>query len=187
MSEENETTDNVLQMVLNPNKTLAKWFVSIGFLGLFLAILNLTGNIHPNYRVSWGGVFTLEAFNMAFGSVDDAPTFVISDAIFIIFCGALTFLGIRTINEQEGGVSEWFKSLFVNETWPALADPYHGGWSRLSGAWCLLLGVINYLYFGLKSTGWIDPGVYSVTIGLLAFGFALNNLSFAPEGDDNLD
>ena len=53
----------------------------------------------------------------------------------------------------------WFKSIIVNETWPALADPSVGGWSRLFGAWCLLLGIVNYLYFGLNSTGWIDPSL----------------------------
>ena len=55
----------------------------------------------------------------------------------------------------------------------ALADPDRGGWSKTLGAWCIILGVTNYLYFGLIATGWIDPGVYSVTIGLLAFGLAL--------------
>jgi hypothetical protein len=187
MSEENDTDDSVLQMVLNPNNTLARYFVSVGLLGLFLAVLNITGCIHPNSRVSWGGVFTLEATNQAFGSLDDAPAFVVSDAIFMIFCGALTFLGFRTINNQEGGVAGWFKSIFVNETWPSLADPSYGGWSRLAGAWCLLLGILNYLYFGINSIGWIDPGVYSVSIALLGFGFALNYLSFAPEGEENLD
>ena len=54
------------------------------------------------------------------------------------------------------------------------------------GAWCLLLGVINYLYFGLCATGWIDPGVYSVTIGLLmAFGFGLVYAANSPELEEN--
>ena len=52
------------------------------------------------------------------------------------------------------------------------------------GAWCLLLGVINYLYFGLTATGWIDPGVYSVTIGLLSFGFALVYAANSPDSDE---
>tara|TARA_B100000214_G_C23941294_1_gene615841 strand:+ start:62 stop:643 length:582 start_codon:yes stop_codon:yes gene_type:complete len=187
MSEQNDETSSVLNMVLNPSKSLANWFVAIGFLGLFLAILNIAGCIHPNFRVSWGGVFTLEMTNKAFGSLEDAPTFVPSDAIFIALCAGLIFLGIRTISQGEGGLVNWFKSIFVNETWPALADPSVGGWSRLFGAWCLLLGIVNYLYFGLNSIGWIDPGVYSLSIGLLAFGFALNNLSFAPEGEENRD
>ena len=187
MSEENDETTSVLNMVLNPSKTLANWFVAVGLLGLFLAVLNLAGCIHPKYRVSWGGVFTLEMTNKAFGYLDDAPAFVASDAIFMALCAGMVFLGIKTINQQEGGLVNWFKSIFINETWPALADPSVGGWSRLLGAWCLLLGVVNYIYFGLNATGWIDPGVYSLTIGLLAFGFALNYLSFAPEGEENLD
>ncbi len=187
MSEQNDETTSVLNMVLNPSKTLANWFVAVGLLGLFLAILNLAGCIHPKYRVSWGGVFTLEMTNKAFGYLDDAPAFVASDAIFMALCAGMAFLGIKAINQQEGGLVNWFKSIFINETWPALADPSVGGWSRLFGAWCLLLGVVNYIYFGLNSTGWIDPGVYSLTIGLLAFGFALNYLSFAPEGEENLD
>ena len=187
MSEQNDETSSVLNMILNPSRSLANWFVAIGFLGLFLAILNIVGCIHPTYRVSWGGVFTLEMTNKAFGTLDDAPAFVASDAIFIALCAGLVFLGVKTINQQEGGLVSWFKSIFVNETWPALADPSVGGWPRLFGAWCLLLGIVCYLYFGLNSTGWIDPGVYSLTIGLLAFGFALNNLSFAPEGEENLD
>ena len=187
MSEHNDDSTSILEMLMNPNKALANWFVSIGLLGLFLAVLNLAGCIHPNYRVSWGGVFTLEATNSAFGTLEDASAFVASDAIFMALCAGLVFLGFRTLNQQDDGVAGWFKSIFVNETWPALADPTVGGWSRLAGAWCLLLGVVNYLYFGLNSTGWIDPGVYSVTIALLGFGLALNYFSFAPEGDENLD
>ena len=187
MSEDNGDSTTILEMMMNPNKTLANWFVSFGLLGLFLAVLNLVGCIHPSYRVSWGGVFTLEATNKAFGSLDDAAAFVPSDAVFMAICAGLVFLGFKTINQQDGGVVAWFKSIFVNETWPALADPSVGGWSRLAGAWCLLLGVVNYLYFGLNSIGWIDPGVYSVTIALLSFGLALNYFSFAPEGDENLD
>ena len=187
MSEHNDDSTSILEMIMNPNKTLANWFVSVGLLGLFLAVLNLVGCIHPNYRVSWGGVFTMEATNSAFGTLEDASAFVASDAIFMALCAGLVFLGFRTINQQDDGVAGWFKSIFVNETWPALADPTVGGWSRLAGAWCLLLGVVNYLYFGLNSTGWIDPGVYSVTIALLGFGLALNYFSFAPEGDENLD
>lgn len=187
MSEHNDDSTSILEMIMNPNKTLANWFVSVGLLGLFLAVLNLAGYIHPNYRVSWGGVFTMEATNSAFGTLEDASAFVASDAIFMALCAGLVFLGFRTINQHDDGVAGWFKSIFVNETWPALADPTVGGWSRLAGAWCLLLGVVNYLYFGLNSTGWIDPGVYSVTIALLGFGLALNYFSFAPEGDENLD
>ena len=50
MSEDNDDSTTVLEMIMNPNKTLANWFVSLGLLGLFLAVLNIIGCIHPNYR-----------------------------------------------------------------------------------------------------------------------------------------
>ena len=174
MSEVNETEQGFVQMILNPSKTMSNWFVGIGLLGLFLAVLNLMGEVHPNYRVSWAGVFTFEATNKAFEDLTTAPSFVISDVVFMALCGGLTAVGLRTINSQDGGIQTWLKSIFVNDIWMALADPDLGGWFKTLGAWCLLLGVVNYLYFGICATGWIDPGVYSVTIGLMAFGFALN-------------
>ena len=82
--------------------------------------------------------------------------------------GYLLILGLKTINTQDGGIGAWAKSIFVNQTWMSLANPDLGGWYKTMGAWCLLLGVVNYLYFGICATGWIDPGVYSVTIGFMA-------------------
>ncbi len=184
MSEMDETETGFVQMILNPSKTMSNWFVGLGLLGLFLAALNLMGEIHPNYRVSWAGVLTFETTNKAFDDIDTAPAFVISDAIFIAVCGAFAILGMKSINNQEGGIQTWFKSIFVNDTWMALADPDVGGWNKTLGGWCIILGIINYLYFGFVATGWIDPGVYSVTIGLLAFGFALLYSANSPEPEE---
>ena len=184
MSEVNETEQGFVQMILNPSKTMSNWFVGIGLLGLFLAVLNLMGEVHPNYRVSRAGGFTFEATNKAFEDLTTAPSFVISDVVFMALCGGLTAVGLRTINSQDGGIQTWLKSIFVNDIWMALADPDLGGWFKTLGAWCLLLGVVNYLYFGICATGWIDPGVYSVTIGLMAFGFALNYSANSPEAEE---
>ena len=49
------------------------------------------------------------------------------------------------------------------------------------------LGLAFYLYFGIAHRGWIDVGVYSVTIALMAAGFALNHASRVPPGDENID
>jgi len=185
MSETDNTGDGFFQMIVNPSRTLSNWFIGLGSLGIFLAILNLLGEIHPNYRVSWAGVLTFELTNNAFEDMSTAPSFVVSDIVFIAVCGLFAGLGLKTISDQEGGLGAWFKSIFVNQTWMSLADPDLGGWYKTAGAWCLLLGVINYLYFGICATGWIDPGVYSVTIGLMAFGFALIYAANAPEPEDN--
>jgi len=184
MSEENETNNGFVQMILNPSNVMSNWFVGIGLLGLFLAILNLGGEIHPNYRVSWSGVLTFELTNKAFEDMSTAPSFVISDAIFIAICGLFTAIGLKSINERDGGIQAWLKSIFVNDTWISLADPDIGGWFKTLGAWCLVLGIVNYLYFGLTAIGWIDPGVYSVTISLLAFGLAMIYAANSPEPEE---
>jgi len=50
-----------------------------------------------------------------------------------------------------------------------------------------LLGFVFYFYYGIVNTGWIDIGVYSISIALIAFGLGLLMAANAPEGDDNLD
>ena len=110
MSEMSNTDQSFVQMVLNPSKTMSNWFVGLGLLGIFLAVLNLLGEIHPNYRVSWAGVLTFEFTNRAFEDLSTAPSFVISDVVFIAICGFFAGLGFKSINSQEGGVGNWIKS-----------------------------------------------------------------------------
>jgi hypothetical protein len=188
-TEESDPSNSVVSILLNPSRIMANWYVTLGVLGIFLAILNIFGWIHPNYHVSWGGLFTFEATNAAFEVLgeDAGPKLVISDAVFIGLCAAISAMGIRTIMNDELGLDGWFKGLFINDTWPALVDPDIGGWNKLFGAWSLLLGIVFYFFYGIIYTGWIDIGVYSISIALIAFGLALLMAANAPEGNDNLD
>ena len=186
-TEESDPSNSVVSMLMNPSRVMANWYAGLGMLGIFLAILNISGNIHPNYHLSWGGLFTLEATNAAFGSKSDSIQLVVSDAVFIGLCAAISAFGFRTIGNEELGVAGWFKGLLINDTWPALVDPDIGGWNKLFGAWSLLLGIVFYFFYGILYTTWIDIGVYSVSIALIAFGLALLMAANAPEGNENLD
>ena len=93
--------------------------------------------------------------------------------------------GSKTIGER-GSLVDWLKGLVVNDTWPALNDLSVGGGQRTFAAWCLALGLAFYFWFGIQHAGWIDVGVYSVTIALMASGFALNHASRVPPGDENI-
>ena len=144
------------------------------------------GQIHPTYRVSWGGLLTFEAFADALGTKDNAPAFVVGDLVFIGACLALLGLGLRSINDNvEGGLAGFARSLVLNDTWPALVGS-EGGIMRAAGAWCLLLGFGFYIGYSVMYMTWIDLGVYSVSITLVAFGFALNAASRAPPGDETV-
>ena len=185
-SEETAESGGLADIFINPSTTLSKWYVAIGAWGLTLAILNMMGLIHPTYRVSWGGLLTFEALADAFGNKDDAPAFVPGDGVFIAACLALLGLGLRSINANvEGGLVGFLTSIFVNDTWPALVGS-EGGVMRAVGAWCLVLGFGFYIGYSVLYMTWIDLGVYSVSITLVAFGFALNAASRAPPGDETV-
>lgn len=185
-SEENTDERGFLDLISNPSMGLSKWYIAIGTWGLVLAVLNSLGLIHPNYRVSWGGLLTFELLADAFGEKDTASAFVAGDAVFMIACALLVSLGLRSINEvKEGGLAAFFQSMVINDTWPALVGG-EGGMMRAIGAWCLLLGFGFYIAYGAYYQAWIDLGVYSVSITLVAFGFALNAASRAPPGDDTV-
>ena len=185
--DENDGSTSLIAAITNPSRGVSRWFIALGMWGLFLAVLNILGQAHPNYHWSWGGLFTFEATNAAFEIKGDGIKIVVSDIVFMALCGGLVGLGFKTVSAEEGGIAGWGRSLLVNDTWPALADPSHKGWSMFGAAWCLLLGFLFYLYFGITHMGWTDPGVYSVTISLLAFGFALKASTNAPEGDSKLN
>ena len=160
--------------------------VFLGVWGLVLAALNMFSMAHPTYHVSWGGLLTFEATNAAFGDAKDGFHFeVLGDTIFIAACLGLIAFGARTVN-QNGSMADWVKGLLINDTWPALNDPSLGGGQRTMAAWCLLLGLAFYLYFGISHSGWIDVGVYSVFIALMASGFALNHASRVPPATTKL-
>ena len=181
-------SDDASGQVMDGNVPVyASAMVFLGVWGLVLAALNMFSMAHPTYHVSWGGLLTFEATNAAFGDAKDGFHFeVLGDTIFIAACLGLIAFGARTVN-QNGSMADWVKGLLINDTWPALNDPSLGGGQRTMAAWCLLLGLAFYLYFGISHSGWVDVGVYSVFIALMASGFALNHASRVPPGDDKID
>ena len=177
MSKESENAeDSLFRIITNPSKTLANWYFWLGSLGLFLAILNLIGEIHPNYRVSWGGLLTFEAWNQTFEHKDTAAAFVASDAIFMTICGLFTFAGAKSlVGDEHWGV--WISSIATSEWYKDLVEPGEGGWSLVLGTWSMLASIVTYFYWGIMHTAWIDPGIYSWSIVLMGAGLVMRMLS----------
>ena len=178
-----DAESGMLEILTQPSKTIANWYFWIGSLGMFLAILNLADAIHPNYRVSWGGLLTFEYTNDAFGDNKTAAGFVIGDAVFMLICGTLIALGGRSLSAEQG-VGEWIKSMFTSKWYNDLVEPENGGWSMIIGTWSMLGSVLFYFYWGVTSTSWIDPGVYSWTIAMMASGLVLRMLATVEEESD---
>ena len=168
----------LVQMVTEPSPTPARWFVGLGAWGLLLAVLNLMGMAHPTQRISWAGVLSMGRTSGAFEAKATAPAFVASDAVFILLCGVVLALGLRSIAEEEGGLPGFFRSMISNDTWKALSSTKNGAALTL-GAWSLLMGFLFYAVWGIRYMTWFDPGVYAVSAVFIAFGFALRYLSMA--------
>ena len=177
MRTDGEDAENSMFTILtNPSKTLANWYLWLGCLGLMLAILNLMNLIHPNYHISWGGLLTFELTNPAFGDKDTAATFVASDAIFIMGCLAMVAAGVRTLVGEET-VGDWFSSMIKTDWYNDLIEPDNGGWALILGTWCIVASLGFYFYRGIIYMNWIDPGIYSIAIVLMATGLVLRMLS----------
>ena len=101
MTETSTEGRGLVQMVIEPSSSTARWFVGLGAWGLLLALLNLLGMAHPTQRISWAGVLSMGRLNEAFEAHATAPAFVASDAVFIALCGGLVALGFRSIANED--------------------------------------------------------------------------------------
>ena len=180
---EDADEQSLISVLLSPSQLLARWYLGIGAFGLLLAILNLAGQAHPTYRISWAGLLTMEYTNAAFGLKSTAPAFVASDFVFILMCGGLVALALKTINAQEGGIAGFFSSMVKNDLWVSLASTEVGGWYLTGAAWCILSGIVFYIFWGISYMAWVDPGVYVVTIALISSGIGMKILSGLDEED----
>ena len=152
---EDADEQSLISVLLSPSQLLARWYLGIGAFGLLLAILNLAGQAHPTYRISWAGLLTMESTNPAFGLKSTAPAFVASDIVFILMCGGLVALALKTINSQEGGISGFFTSMVKNDLWISLASTEVGGWYLTGAAWCILSGIVFYTFWGISYMAWV--------------------------------
>ncbi|MBT4065601.1 MAG: hypothetical protein HOE76_00055 [Euryarchaeota archaeon] len=177
MSNDGENAeDDLLSILTMPSRTLANWYFWLGCLGLMLAILNLVGQIHPSYHVSWGGLLTFETWNATFGHKDTAAAFVLGDAIFMLGCLFFVGTGARSLAGDDG-IGNWIMSMVKSEWYLDLIEPKEGGWSLILGTWSMLVSIVFYFYWGIIHMAWIDPGVYSIAISVMAVGLVLRMLS----------
>jgi len=184
MSDTNESDERKpITMLLEPSNALAYWYVGLGLWGLMLAILNILGYVHPNYRVSWGGLLTFELTNDAFGTKADAATFVAGDAIFMLLCGAAVYFGSKSLAGEEG-FDNWLKTVLKCECYKDLVGGEDSNWNTVIGTWLVFIGLGFYFYWGIMYMAWIDLGVYAVSVVLFASGMILRMLAEV-EDDEN--
>ena len=65
------------------------------------------------------------------------------------------------------------QSVVLCDSWLSLMSMKEAGGKMTAAMWCILLGLVFYIYQSIVHWNWVDVGVYSVTAALLGFGVAL--------------
>jgi hypothetical protein len=114
-------------------------------------------------KVAWIGFIGMGGD--AFVPYDDG--FILDDAIFAIAGLILFFTGIRN-----NDVVSWIKNNKGMDILNNLISGKNG--KEIVSSWLVVIGISFYIIWSIQNNTWVDPGVYSVMISMVAFGIALN-------------
>ena len=139
---------------------------------LLLSIVNIAvGAYSPGFKALWLGFLS----NGSLGDVytnHDGISVVVDDITFGILGLILISLGHLGMNKAvEGGTASAMKSL--PNCMSGLFSGEHGIRKTVAD-WMIVFAIIFYLAWSTQYNTWVDPGVYSVMISMVAFGIALN-------------
>ena len=160
------------EALTRPSSTVSTAALMLGSWVILLSIVNLLeGAYSPGYKVTWIGFLGLGGD--AFASNDTG--LVMDDVIFAIFglllIGAGDY-GLKKVNTDSEGAISWFiglpKSDFMNNLIKGekMID--------VVSSWLVVIGILFYVVWSIQYNTWVDPGVYSVMVSMVAFGFALH-------------
>ena len=175
------TTTWVAEPMTAENEHGGRGLASIGFaLGLWatiLGILNIMcgigGTAENKLKVVWAAYLSVGQLYPDLFTADMVYR-PFSDSVFLVLSIGLMGLGGRCIhNSTEGGMVAWVLSIATCDSWLSLMSTNEAGGKMTASMWCIVLGMIFYIYQSIVHWNWVDVGVYSVTAALLGFGVAL--------------
>ncbi|MEE2759672.1 MAG: hypothetical protein VYA86_06820 [Candidatus Thermoplasmatota archaeon] len=158
-------------------RTLATLAFALGVWGMALGILNIMfgigGSGEHKLKVVWAAYLSVGQLYPDL-YVDDMVYRPMSDTVFMILTIGLTAWGGSCLHKStEGGIVAWIRGVFTCDSWLSLMSTKEAGEKMTVAMWCILLGIVFYVYQSIVHWNWVDVGVYSVTAALLGFGCAL--------------
>lgn len=169
MSEANQEWMEVLK---SPSITMSVGSFLLGSWMAFLTLVNIISGVYSDGRkVNWmdfitNGPVTNSAHEIGLTFPDDV--------IFGIISASLIGIGVMGIgSSREDGFGGWISGLPNERIMKSLISP-NLDIVRTIASWMMLLGIVYYFGWSLRETTWVDPGVYSVMIALVAVGLGLH-------------
>lgn len=154
--------------LFRPSMTLSRILLILGIWGLILNVVNLTIGAYSGKKALWSGFFFSGASNT------NSTDLVLDDLVFLLISLSFCFLGLMGMRNALGDDNGLLKPLsldlasFTNKLF-SLKD----GYLSALGSWLIASGVIFYLSWSIFNETWLDPGVYSVMITLISFGYGI--------------
>ena len=154
--------------LFRPSMTLSRILMILGIWGLILSIVNLTIGAYSGKKALWSGFFLSGASNT------NSTDLVLDDLVFLVVSFSFCFLGLmgmRNALSEDNGLLEPLlldTSSFTNKLFSL-----ENGYLTTLGSWLIVFGIIFYLSWSIFNETWLDPGVYSVMITLISFGYGI--------------
>ena len=151
-----------------PSMTLSRISVLLGMWTLILSAVNLTIGAYSGKKALWSGFFLSGESNT------NSSNIVIDDAIFLLIGLSLCYLGIMGIRKSMGENDRLLDSILSDlSSFTGNLFSTDNTLMRLVGSWLIVIGLLFYLLWSVLNETWVDPGVYSVMISMVSFGYGI--------------
>lgn len=154
--------------LFRPSMTLSRILLVLGIWGLILNVVNLTIGAYSGKKALWSGFFLSGVSNT------NSTDLVLDDLVFLLVSLSFCFLGLMGMRNALGDNNGLLKPLSLDivsftEKLFSLKD----GFLPTLGSWLIVFGTIFYFSWSIFNETWLDPGVYSVMITLISFGYGI--------------
>ena len=169
MSEANQEWMEVLK---SPSITMSVGSFLLGSWMAFLTLVNIISGVYSDGRkVNWMDFITNGPVT---NSTHEIGLNFPDDLIVALSSAALIGIGVMGIgSSRDDGFGGWISGLPNERIMKSLISP-NLDIVRTIASWMMLLGIVYYFGWSLRETTWVDPGVYSVMIALVAVGLGLH-------------
>jgi len=154
--------------LIRPSMTLSRILLILGVWALILNIVNLTIGAYSGRKALWSGFFFSGDSNTT------SSNLVMGDAFFLLIALTLCFLGLKGIRNAIGEDNNLLESILSDlSLFGSNLFSSENGLLRSLGSWLMVIGFIFYICWSIFNETWLDPGVYSVMITLISFGYGM--------------
>ena len=159
--------------VTKPSRFLSVVSFCIGAWLAFVSLINIAfGAFAPGQKIEWLGFIDGSSLSEAY-SAHSSISIGIGDVVALTLAAILIAIGARGI-ESSSGLRAFLYSIIMR---PRQMMSSEGDLSLIVANWMVVGGIVFYVFWSAINTTWVDPGVYSVSIVMIASGLGIEAIN----------